>query len=288
MNSISEHITPASILALLRQFRSAKKEIVLIVEGDDDIALFSQCFGLSRNCFVSCFGKENLMAVFNEIPNRNVDRGMVFFRDADFDGISHRESYGIYLLVSDLYDFVMVIVDGRIYHRMFLEFLKRRGNIELAAKTFIRLVDAAAWVGALRAYSHRNAINLDFDKAEFGFVDKKTMEVDVEEMIRFIFARSHVQMHDATEVTTGIMRIRSESPSLNDLCCGKDFLEIFSICLCRHFSCCAHHAGSSEALARILRIATTLDDIKKMSLYPLLKNHVQEISIDFIWSGATL
>jgi len=142
MNSITKHITSKSIVALLRQIRSAKNEIVLIVEGDDDIALFSQGLGLPLNCFVSCHGKENLMGVFGCIPHPYIDKGMFFFRDADFDNLGHQQSHGICLFVSDRYDFEMVIVEGRIFERIFFEFLKRKANTSLSSSSFAKIVDS--------------------------------------------------------------------------------------------------------------------------------------------------
>ena len=128
MNSITKHISPASIVAALRQFRSARKDIILVVEGDDDIALFSQSLGLASNCFISCFGKENLMKVFGLVPNEHVDIGMFFIRDADFDGLKHQRSEGVCFFVSDRYDFEMNVVEGRIFHRIFAEFLKKKDD----------------------------------------------------------------------------------------------------------------------------------------------------------------
>jgi hypothetical protein len=162
MNSITKHITPASIVAALRQFRSARKDIILVVEGDDDIALFSQSLGLASNCFISCFGKENLMKVFGLVPNEHVDIGMFFIRDADFDGLKHQRSEGVCFFVSDRYDFEMSVVEGRIFHRIFAEFLKKKMTTTLAASAFTRVVDAVAWLGALRLYSQRGRLNLDF------------------------------------------------------------------------------------------------------------------------------
>lgn len=72
MNSIVRYLTPASLAATLLAMRSGRKEIFLVVEGGDDVSLFSQVFRLPRSNFVDCRGKENLMALFALVPVRGI------------------------------------------------------------------------------------------------------------------------------------------------------------------------------------------------------------------------
>jgi hypothetical protein len=290
MNSITQHLSAESIVAVLRQVRSARRhEVLLIVEGDDDISMFSQSLQLSRDHFVSCNGKENLMTVFGYIPDQHIDVGMIFFRDADCDNIGNHRSGGICLLVSDRYDFEMVVVEGRIFDRILSEFLKRKASASLAASTFAQIVDGTAWLGALRAHSHRNSLSLKFEELDFKFVNHKTLEIDVLRMIKQIYARSRVVLGTIDNIVSELKAIRSAASPLTKICCGKDFLEILSICLRRQHDACSYHEGSAITLGRILRIATTMDDVRAMSLFPLLKQAVQDAAVEgYIWSGAVL
>jgi hypothetical protein len=214
---------------------------------------------------------------------------MIFVRDADCDDIGHQRSEGIYLLVSDRYDFEMVIVEGRIFSRIFAEFLKEKASSTLVESAFAAIVDATAWIGALRAYSHQNGLNLFFDGVDFKFVDKRTLEVDQNEMIRLIFARSKVKLDNRDKVIESLKRLRQNKLSIRNLCCGKYFLEVMSICLCIQYNACDYREGASITLGRILRIATTIDDIRSMSLFPLLRNAVSEaVAVQFTWAGVDL
>lgn len=289
MNSTTKHLSSASILALLRLIRSAKKEIILVVEGDQDVDLFSQSLGLPKSCLVSCSGKERLMQVYSAIPDKSIDLGVIFIRDSDFDQIAHQQSHGIVLLVSDRYDFEMVVIEGRLFGRIFAEFLKHRATASLAQATFSKIVDSSAWVGALRWKSQREDLGLDFDELEFKFIDPRTLDVDVRRLIKLIYARSRVTIGDVEKVVGELDVIRKENQPLTSLCCGKDFLQILAICLCRQQKVCNYNEGSPATLGRIIRIATTFDDIRSMSLFPLLKNAVEAATkANYVWSGSKL
>jgi hypothetical protein len=118
LNSVVRYLTPASLAATLLAMRSARKEIFLVVEGADDILLLSQIFGLPQSNFVDCRGKENLMSLFALVPARGIDSGTIFLRDRDHDGIRHIVKSDVSLLVSDLYDFEMHLLDGRLFGRV--------------------------------------------------------------------------------------------------------------------------------------------------------------------------
>ena len=117
MNSITRHINSNSIIATLQIFRSARKDIILLVEGDEDIALFSQGLGLPRECFISCAGKNNLMDVFQTVPS-SASIKECFCQGCGLRWIN-KSPVQIIVWFSDLYDFEMVLIYGRIFHRIF-------------------------------------------------------------------------------------------------------------------------------------------------------------------------
>lgn len=110
MNSISGNLNAASIAATARMLRSAKKEVILIVEGDDDIALFSNSLSLPKSNFISCFGKKRLMEVFALVPHSGLDAGTILLRDSDCDGVQDQRRGDVLLLTSDFYDFEMSLL----------------------------------------------------------------------------------------------------------------------------------------------------------------------------------
>lgn len=286
MNSISGSLNAETIVATTRMLRSAKKEILLIVEGDDDIALFSHALGLPRSNFVSCFGKERLMEVFELIPRKGLDSGTVFLRDSDCDGVRNQEKDGVLLLTSDYYDFEMSLLPKRVFGRIFSEFLKTKSSPELVDTAFKKLSEASAFLGALRLVSHVDGVNIDFKDAKFGYVNHRTMSVDVSEMVRYFLARSKISLEAADPI---IARIRAISESETNHCKvsnGKDFLKVLSLALNRHYKCCNSSECTFDTLARMFRMTVTQDDIKELAMYPLLSAQVRKSGM--AWTGFQL
>jgi hypothetical protein len=285
MNSVVRYLTPASLSATLLAMRSGRKEIFLIVEGGDDIALLSQVFGLPRSNFVDCRGKQNLMALFALVPRRGIDSGTVFLRDRDYDNIEHTINCDVSLFVSDLYDFEMHLLDGRLFGRIISEFLRESGGASVIEDAFARIVNAAAWVGALRFYAAEAGLPLDFDGLRFTFIDHRTLEVDLPEMVRLVFARS-LQKADISMVVSRLKDIVNSASRLPEITCGKDALAILSLALNRHYRCCTAGECSIDTLGRMLRVAATLEDLRSMTLYRRLAQLIT--TVPFRWSGVAL
>ena len=285
MNSISGSLTSKSIVATAKMLRSAKKEVFLIVEGDNDIALFSHSLKLPRSNFISCFGKERLMEVFELVPIDGLDSGTILLRDTDCDGVGISERDGVILLTSDLYDFEMSLLPRRVFSRIFGEFLKTRSTPELSEDAFKRIVEAASLIGALRHVSHAEGLNIDFKEYKTGFLDAKALSVDIDDMLRYFLARSEKEA-DMPTLKECVIRKRTDVRQATDVTSGKDFLRILSVALARFYKCCNAAECSFETLSRMFRIAVTHDDLKELALYPVLAGHVARSP--FEWKGASL
>jgi len=285
MNSISGSLTPRSIVATAKMLRSARKEIFLIVESDNDIALFSHSLRIPRSNFISCFGKERLMGVFDLVPVDGLDAGTILFRDADCDGVAITERDGVILLASDLYDFEMSLLPRRVFGRIFAEFLKTRSSPELTDDAFEKIVEAASLIGALRHVSHSECLNVDFKEYKMGFIDARKLSVDIDEMLRYFLARSEKQI-DARALKNRVTQKRAEVRHATEVTSGKDFLKIMSIALARFYKCCNAMDCTFETLSRMFRITVTHDDIKELALYPVLADQVARSP--FEWKGVPL
>lgn len=285
MNSISGSLTPRSIVATAKMLRSARKEVFLIVEGDDDIALFSHSLKVPRANFISCFGKERLMDVFDLVPIDGIDAGMILFRDSDCDGVTITEKDGVVLLTSDLYDFEMSLLPRRVFGRIFGEFIKTRSTPELGDEAFEKIAEAASLIGALRHVSHADGLNVDFKEYKTGFIDPKNLSVDMDEMLRYFLARSEEKI-DVKALKLRVGEVKENARHAIEVTSGKDFLKIMSIALCRFYRCCNATECTFETLSRMFRISVDHDDIKELALYPVLTEQVARSP--FEWKGAPL
>lgn len=286
MNSISGSLNAETIAATARMLRSAKKEILLIVEGDDDIALFSHSLGLPRSNFISCFGKERLMEVFDLVPRKGLDEGTILFRDSDCDGIASHELDGVLLLTSDLYDFEMSLLPRRVFGRIFMEFLRTRSSPQLAEASYRKLVEVSGFVGALRLVSHQDNLNIDFKEPKLSFIDQKDLEVNLENMVRYFLARSQISVDKTGDAIKRVSKIMESSTDHSQISSCKDFLRILSLALSRHYKCCNASECTIDTLSRMFRMTVTHEDIKELAIYPLLVQQVAKSGKE--WTGFEL
>jgi hypothetical protein len=286
MNSIIANITPKAIAATVRMLRSAKKEIIFIVEGDEDIALFSNSLGLPRSNFISCSGKERLMEVFNLIPTKGIDEGTIFLRDRDCDGVVSHRNGEVLILVSDLYDFEMSLLPKRVFGRIFNEFVKTKASREFTEASFVKVVSASARIGALRVVSHEDELCVDFYEAKLPFLQASNLSVDIDAMVQFFLSRSKISLKLKSDISARVRAVLDQSSDPVSLSSGKDFLSILSLALNKHFKCCKSSECTFETLSRMFRMTVVHDDLKGLSLYPTLREQILRSAM--AWSGHML
>lgn len=286
MNSVSKHLNAQSKAATLLAMRSARKEVLLVVEGDTDVDLFANVLGLPRSNILSCDGKETLMLVYGMAPQKGIDSGSVFIRDRDNDSVRTGINNGVLLAVTDLYDIEMELLSIRVFGRILSEFLKQPLNADQVSSEFDKLCQVASLIGAMRMYSQDNAVGLDFDDLKYTkFLNPKNMSVSIEDAIRYIFAKSKKILSNKNDVENSIMREVNSRPSLN-IVCSKDFIDIMHIALSRHYAVCSSGECMPGILSRMIRISAIHDDLKATTMYPLLCAHVA--ACEYPWMGRNL
>lgn len=283
MNSVTRHLSPQSLAARLVAMRSGRKEVLLIVEGSQDINLYSNIFGVPRSSIVSCGGKERLRDLYELVPHRGLDDGTVFIRDRDCEKISHRTVSGILMLVTDFYDIEMHLLSGRLFSRIIGEYLSAKLESVDMDRAFSMLVGSSAVVGALRLHSHEAELNLKFEGMSFDFVDPKSMNIDKVELVRKVCARSVSKAVNLSEIMASIERILADNRAHVDIVRGKDLLEMMHIALNRHYKCCDSKECKPEVLGRILRIAATPADMRHASMWSRLAEWISTCSMS--WGG---
>lgn len=226
------------------------------------------------------------MEVFSLAPCKGIDSGTIFLRDADCDFIKNRMNGEVPLFSSDCYDFEMSLLPRRVFGRMFGEFIKTKSGPEVIATTFDQIIESSSLIGALRLLSHQNEWNLDFKNAKFGFFDHRTIKSDVDEMIKYFYAKSKIKLVNLEDIKIKLERVLDERKGDEQISSGKDFLRIFSILLSRHFKCCNSGECTFETLSRMFRMIVTHDDIRELGLYRSLSAHVSKSP--YQWMGAAL
>ena len=286
MNSVDKHINAEGKAATLLAMRSARKEVLFVVEGDTDVDLFAHTLGIPRSNILSCNGKETLMLVFAMAPQKGIDAGSVFIRDRDNDAVSTSACNGVIILVTQKYDVEMELLENRIFGRILSEFLKDPLPSAKVTTDFEKICQASSCIGAIRIHSQENDINLKFDDLKYTkFFNPRDLSVNISEAVRYIFAKSEKVLTDKFAVEKAVGALMSGRAPV-DIVCSKEFLEIFHLALSRYYKACSSAECAPITLGRAVRIAATHDDIKNLSLYQPLKAHIN--SCGYAWIGNSL
>lgn len=286
MNSVDKHLTAASKAATLLTMRSAKKEVLFVVEGDTDVDLLSDILGLSRSNILSCNGKEVLMAVYSLSPQKGIDAGTIFLRDRDHDSYVTSISNGVLLIVTQRYDIEMDLLAVRVFGRIVSSFNGISRHSVTATDIWALICYAGAKIGALREYSKVNSVDLQFDDLKYSrFLEIREFDVDLEKMIRYFYAKSSKTVGDIKQVVQAI------SSSLNtrsheEMVCAKECFDLLEIYLSRSLRVCHVHECGAATLERMFRVAATNQDFKSLNFYSAIVTHISQSG--FAWTGHAL
>lgn len=284
-NSVSIHLTAASKAATLISMRSARKEILLVVEGDDDVLLMSNCLGLPRSNILVCEGKETLMELFSLGPQKGSDEGTVFIRDRDHDHLRTHIDQTRLLLVTEHYDVELDLLASRLFRRMFNEFAQLPDDDTKYLTVWKAICSAAAPLGSLRRISAERSLNLDFKEINLRkFVNFRNLEVDVKELVKYTETRS-LKTLDRPLVVKDIAGLMAD---IGDqlLCRGKDVISLMHLAFSRTYKLCKSSEAEPSVLARMVRVSCTVEDFARLTLYSSFKSFV--LASPYSWTGRNL
>lgn len=285
MNSIERHLGVATKAATLLAMRSAKKEILLVVEGDSDISLMSNTLGIPRSNLLSCNGKEILMDLFKMSQQKGIDPGTIFIRDRDFDFEESREFNDVLLLVTNRYDIEMELLENGIFNTIITEYSAGSTETTDADLLFKKVCTASGCIGALRLLSNLLEMSLDFDDLKYNrFFDVDKFSVSLTDLIRYVFAKSKEKLDDIKNVENEINKILNQNEP-EYLACGKETIDLIHIFISRKLNKNAADCSTS-VITRMIRVAAGLEDMKMLSFFPHLRRKIK--TNPFEWTGKIL
>ena len=284
-NSIDRHLTAGTREATLLAMRSARKEIFLVVEGDADINILSHLFGLSSSNFVSCNGKETLMALYARAKTKGIDEGTIFFRDRDHDGLDSVMTADVHLLVTTRYDLEMDLLDERVFARLVAEFERVPADKSQSIDIFEAICRCAAAIGAARLWSAANGVNINFQNLKYSkIVDVKQLSIEVEKMVRYLSAKSKLNIE--VDLVSSKIRDLIDSRDNVDICCGEDIINICNIGFSKYYKFCDSKQSAPEIIWKMIRMSAHFDDIQNLRWFATFR---QVIKMNpFSWTGRAL
>jgi hypothetical protein len=284
-NSVSVHLTATSKAATLLAMRSARKEILLVVEGDEDVQLLSNCLGVPSSNFLSCDGKEILMELFEMGAQKGSDAGTIFIRDRDHDPVATHVAGGRLLVVSRHYDVELDLLATRLFRRIFNEFAKDKKEAARHIAAWKLICSAAAPLGSLRKISEEAGLALTFKDTKIEkFIDAKTLIPDVDRMLVYFSAKCKTKIDGPLTKRMILADLRKFSASM--IARGKDVLHVMHLGFSRYYKFCDSKECSAEIIQRILRISVTIEDFSRLSFYAMFKTQV--VNSGFRWPGRAM
>lgn len=245
---------------------------VLLLEGDNDVKFFYQFVKEAEMPIISAWGKENVLDAVEILESEGTVQGFLGVVDADFGHVDDSLPASQNIVVTDDHDVEMMIIRTKAFNRV-LRVLGSKNKIRNFPdrEQGIRntLMQNALVVGHLRHISLTDDLHLRFEGLRFeGFVDSNTLNMDIDEMIRRVFALKRIpnlKEEDIRDKLSELIKYDNEDPY--QICCGHDFIAIFGIALRKAIGSKPQKATSPEALGRDLRFAYDSEDFRQTNLY---------------------
>lgn len=245
---------------------------VLLLEGDNDVKFFRQFVKNPEMPIIPAWNKENVLDAIKILESDDNIQGFLGIVDADFDHVDGSLPTSQNVVVTDEHDVEMMIVKTNAFDDVLLELGSKNKICKFPSINRIRcdLIEKALTIGYLRHLSITDNLNLRFEGLDFkAFINRKSLEMNIEEMIRRVFALKRIPGLREKSIRDKLLEVvenANEDPY--QICCGHDFVEIFGIALRNALgSNKSTKKVSSELLGSMLRLAYDSEDFRQTKLY---------------------
>ena len=249
---------------------------ILLLEGDSDEKFFRRFVKDSEMIIIPAWGKENVVDATEILESCGSVHGFLGIVDADFGHLDGSLPTSRNVVVTDDHDVEMMIIKTEAFGAVLKEMGSREKIQDFTTSTDheIRrvLIQRTLSVGHLRHLSITDDLRMRFEGLRFErFVDRKSLEIDIDKMIESVLAltgNSELQVRDIQN------RLRIAKSTDNDpyqICCGHDFVMVFSLALRKVLGSKSKKATDPEALGTMLRLAYDSKDLRQTTLYMSVK-----------------
>jgi hypothetical protein len=251
------HLTPHDIANTVRMMRTLHSGAIIIVEGDTDLRVYQRFVDEKRCRLVPGNGRPNTIGSLSILENAHL-KGILAIIDADFwklDGVKPSSSN---LVLTDTHDLETMILSSNALDKVLSEFgsTAKIGRLGKPVRTL--LLEAASPIGFFRWLSSPTKDNLflRFKGLNFdGFLNKRTLEVDLHKLIKQVEANTPGCIIDLGGTTVNIQKLKAMGHDLWQVCSGHDMTEILTMGLRSLFGNARAAAISTEVVDGVLRIS---------------------------------
>ena len=263
--------TGASIANEVLLMRDVHDKPVLLLEGDNDVKFYRRFADDSQMPIIPAWGKENVLDAVGILESDGSVQGFLGIVDADFGHVDGSLPASPNVVVTDDHDVEMMIIKTKAFGAVLSEMGSKRKVGRFPTEHSIRyeLMQKALIIGHLRHLSLTDDLNLRFEGLSFErFVDRDSLEIDVDEMIRRIFELTRIPKLVAEDIRDRLLELVEDAEDdPYQICCGHDFVAIFGIALRKALGSQSKEAASPAKLGIALRLAYDSSDFRQTKLY---------------------
>jgi Protein of unknown function (DUF4435) len=267
--SLKEFLDPNSIANEIRLERQVHEIAFLVVEGTDDRKFFSKFVESALCSIVPAYGKDRVVKVVSLLEHDNF-HGVLGVVDRDFDEIEQVAYEVCNIVVTDEHDLECMMLRSEAFARLLVEianeatlatFEARVGGV----KGF--LLDRAKVIGCARLASRRGNLNLNFDELQFRFVDRESLDLDLDRFVNQVVSRTSNCCVTRPELLRLITVELEEDHDIWQICCGHDIISILAIAIRRCIGRAAGPEADPAVVASKLRLAFSPEEFRSTSMF---------------------
>ena len=291
INSIQKEIDGSEAIPTIKLFLQSPNKTVIVVEGDDDVRLFSKF--VSEQTLVQKSkegGWTEVLKVLEACPDEHV----IGIRDADFTELISvdKKHTNRRMFHTDCHDAEMMVISVS-WESIFHEYLWSKGldKNDLLTKIFESLIP----LSCLKLQNEREGLKLHFEGIGLAnFFDGNTFVFDMKNYLVSLNKKSKnktkiIEENDI-EPLENIINEKRNSKTVKKLyehnlmkfywCFinGHDFLQCCAICARQHHDT---KDVNDKQIARSSRMAYSIEKFSKTDLYKSIKEYTEKTGLSF-------
>lgn len=276
---MQKYIDETTILTEAKMMYSDCQEIYILVEGETDKTFFNTLMGNLPNIrFRPLKGWELVYKTILAAHENNFNR-ILGIIDKDFhillkDNIIENSQ----LFFTDSNDIEMMLFNSDALEK-FLSIYANESKLNKMGSPRECIVNAASYLGALRALSLVNKYNLRFDGFECkDFINKNTLNPDTKKLIKKIKQRT---ISNGTSVAVKDELLESQAKdfrekyNLHELCNGHDVLDILGFAMTKCFASLSANQCNQDIIFGHLLMGYSDKEFHRSRLYNKLSEWIR-------------
>lgn len=253
--------------------RAAANHTIMLVEGPDDHKVFINFIDSEVCEIIISYGRENAIGAMEILERLNL-QGIICIVDSDFSFFTpYVDDPNI--IKTDLHDLeTMMFVSGA-FDKVLAELgstAKITNVIESGTHPRELIRKAAHPIGIVRHYSLSNRLGINFEGIGVAYVNRRTLEVDLDELITHALRRSQMPPTREQGIHGYIAYWMGRHHDHWHMVCGHDLSEVFGKALQSALGTQNAGATTAEVIERSLRLAYGWADFITSHLYARIRH----------------